>query len=261
MTLVAMNDAWPAIGLATCRVAGVCLWAPILASAVVPRRIALGLAAALAVAALPAVVMASPEVPSGGAAWIGAAAMQFAVGAVIGFLAFLPLAGLRAAGALAGVQMGFGFGSLYEGQAPEGEAADPVERVMALAALAVFAWAGGLDSLVLGVLRSFEYLPIGSALSMAALPEVLARGALACAELAVRVALPVSVVLVAEALVTGALTRAVPSLGPVQFGFPVRVAIGLLALAAGAGAVQDALHGATGSALQVAASWVQGGAL
>ncbi len=250
-----------AVGLATCRVAGVCLFAPVLASAVVPRRVALGLAVLLAVAALPGVMGSrAVQVEPTLAGFVAGGAAEFFTGAVLGFIALLPLTAVRAAGGLIGVQMGIGFGSLYEGTASDDGSTDGVEHLLAMAAVAMFVWAGGLDSLALGVLRSFDYLPLAVWPDLSAVPALLGRALLACSELTVRVALPVTVVLVAEVLVTGMLSRTVPSIGHVQFGFPVRVGIDLLALLAGAAATQDALNGASGAALDAAHGWVTGDA-
>lgn len=250
-----------AVGWAACRVAGVCIFAPVLASTVVPRRLALGFAVALAVAALPGLMGAQALVtdPSLGTFLAGAAA-ELLTGLVLGFVALLPLAACRTAGALAGVQMGIGFGSLYDGGSgdAEGSSGDGVEYILSIGAVAMFVWAGGLDSLSLGVLRSFDYLPLAQWPSVATLPVLLGHALMACSDLALRVALPVTAVLVAEVVVTGLISRSVPALGPVQFGFPVRVAVGLLALTAGMAATQDVLNGASGAALDAAHQWMKG---
>jgi flagellar biosynthetic protein FliR len=265
MTAPATDPQLAVVGLAACRAAGVCAFAPVLASAVVPRRVALGLAILLAVAALPGITAASASGAAAngatwGGAWIGHALLEFALGAAIGFVALLPVVAMRTAGALSGVQVGIGFGALYQGSGAEAGDSDAVERLMGLAAVALFVWAGGLDSLALGLLRTFDYVPLGAADRMAALPALAVGGMAACSDLALRMALPVTAVLVAEALVTGMLTRTVPALGPVQFGFPVRVMVGLAALAAGAAATGDALHGASASALTALHAWATGGA-
>ncbi|MFO0783066.1 MAG: flagellar biosynthetic protein FliR [Phycisphaerales bacterium] len=251
-----------ALGLAACRVAGVCLLAPVVASPVVPRRVALALAILLGAAALPGALDAHTQhLPTTVGGAVGCAALECALGAAMGLMALLPVAALRTAGSLCGVQMGLGFGSLYDSsQADEPGAWDGIEQLLGMAALAVFVWAGGLESLALGVLRSFDYVPVASALGLSGMAAMLTRGLLACSELALRVALPVTAVLMAETLVTGVLSRAMPALGPVQFGFPARVGIGLLALAAGAAATQDALHGASGAALDALHTWMTGGA-
>ncbi len=261
MSLAASDSQLFAVGLAACRVAGVCLFGPVLASAVVPRRVALAFAVALGLAALPSVLGAGvvPTQPTL-TAFVAGAIAELATGALLGLVAVLPLAAFRSAGSLASVQMGVGFGALYEGgESGGGSGSEGVEQLLALGGVAMFVWAGGLESLSLGVLRSFDYVPLAHWPDMAGIPALLAGAFLACSELTLRIAMPVTVVLVAEVLVTGLISRAVPGLGPVQFGFPVRVAVGLLALAAGAAAMQDVMTGASGAALDLAHAWMTGG--
>ena len=52
--------------------------------------------------------------------------------------------------------------------------------------------------------------------------------ALAASELAFRVALPVTAVLVAEAMISGFVARSLPGVAPLSFGFPLRFAIAVL---------------------------------
>lgn len=240
------------VALAACRVAGVAAFAPVLASAAVPRRIKAAFAVALAVAAIPAIGSAALPAAALAEPWrlVPAAAIEFALGAVIGFLAMLPVAAFRTAGSLAGVQMGLGFGQLYDPSTGAEDGGDAVEQLLALTGIVLFVWAGGLDAVALATLRSFDYVSLGAWAPGTGLVAIVTGALLAASELSLRVAMPVTSVLVAEALVSGFLSRTVPGLGPVVFGFPVRVGVGLLALAAGAAAMQSAMHGAVGSLLE-----------
>ncbi len=250
------------IALGACRVAGVATFAPVLASAAVPVRVRLAFAVVLAVAALP--VLGATGVPAAVVAepWrlLPAAAVEFALGAAIGFLAMLPVAAFRTAGSLAGVQMGLGFGQLYDASSGEEDGGDAIEQLLALAGVACFVWAGGLDAVALATLRSFDYVALGAWMPGGGIVGVATGALLASSELAFRIALPVTVVLVAEALVSGFLARTVPGLGPVVLGFPVRVGVGLLALAAGAAAMQSAMTGAVGGLLDTVHAAFTGGA-
>jgi flagellar biosynthetic protein FliR len=176
-----------------------------------------------------------------------AAALEFAFGAALGVVALLPVAAFRAAGALAGVQMGLGFGSVYDADAGDGEG-DAASQLMAAAGVALFAWCGGLDAVALATMRTFEHAPVGAWSVAGAVPAV-TGAALAASELAFRVALPVTALLVAEALVGGFVARSVPGMSPLAFGFPVRVLVGLAGLLAGAVAMQSSMQGAVASLL------------
>jgi flagellar biosynthetic protein FliR len=176
-----------------------------------------------------------------------AAALEFAFGAALGVVALLPVAAFRAAGALAGVQMGLGFGGVYDADAGDAEG-DAASQLLAAAGVALFAWCGGLDAVALAAMRTFEHAPIGAWSAEGAVPAV-TGAALAASELAFRVALPVTALLVAEALVGGFVARSVPGMSPLAFGFPVRVLVGLAGLVAGAAAMQSSMQGAVASML------------
>ena len=104
------------LALATCRVMGVAAFAPVVAAAAVPVRIRLAIAAVIAVAALPAIGASGLPAAAIAEPWrlLPAAALEFALGAVIGVIAMLPVAAFRTAGSLAGMQAGLGFGQLYD---------------------------------------------------------------------------------------------------------------------------------------------------
>ncbi|NBP52579.1 MAG: type III secretion protein, partial [Actinobacteria bacterium] len=107
------------LGLAACRVAGVAAFAPAFASAALSARMRAAMAVAIAVAALPAVAASGLPQAALDEPWrlLPAAVVEFAVGAAIGTVAMLPVAAFRAAGSLAGMQMGLGFGASVSGGA------------------------------------------------------------------------------------------------------------------------------------------------
>ncbi len=247
-----MPPAWeslagPALGCV--RVAGLATFAPMLAGGALPVRLRVAVAAVIAIAAMPAAGMAAPPAATVAEPWrmLPAAVLEFAFGAALGIVALLPVAAFRAAGALAGVQMGLGFGSVYDADAGDGEG-DAASQLLAAAGVALFAWCGGLDAVALAAMRTFEHAPVGAWSAAGAVPAV-TGAALAASELAFRVALPVTALLVAEALVGGFVARSVPGMSPVAFGFPVRVLVGLAGLLAGAVAMQSSMQGAVASML------------
>lgn len=234
------------IALASVRVMGVATFAPVVAAAVVPVRVRLAIAAVIAVAALPAITASGLPAVAIQEPWrlLPAAGVEFALGAVIGVLAMLPVAAFRTAGALAGMQSGLGFGQLYDAASGQEDGGDAIEHMLALLGAACFVWAGGLDAVALSALRSFDYVALGAWSPGTGLVSTVMGAALSASELAFRVALPVTAVLVAEAMVSGFIARSVPGIAPLAFGFPIRFAVALLALLAGVAAMQSAMTGA-----------------
>lgn len=246
------GDVLVPLGLAACRLAGVAAFAPAFASAALSARMRAAIAIALAAAALPTVAASGLPQASIDEPWrlVPAAAVEFAVGAAIGTIAMLPVAAFRAAGSLAGVQMGLGFGAAVSEGAPEAmDGDDAVGQVLGLAGAATFVWAGGLDAVALASVRSFDYVGLGLWRPGDGVIAVATGAACAACELSLRVAMPVTVVLVVESLVSGLVARSVPGISPIAFGFPVRAAVGLLALATGAWALQSSMDGAVAGML------------
>jgi len=250
------------LALATCRVAGVATFAPVVAASAVPVRVRVGIAFVIAAAALPAIGASGLPAAAVSEPWrlLPAALVEFALGAVIGVLAMLPVAAFRTAGALAGMQAGLGFGQLYDAASGEEEGGDALEQLLALLGAACFVWAGGLDAVALSALRSFDYVSLGAWRPGTGVVGIVMGAALAASELAFRVALPVTAVLVAEAMVSGFVARSVPGVAPLAFGFPVRFAVALLALLAGAAAMQSAMNGAVAGLLDAVHAAATGGA-
>ncbi|MFM9144381.1 MAG: flagellar biosynthetic protein FliR [Phycisphaerales bacterium] len=175
-------------------------------------------------------------------------------------IAMLPVAAFRAAGSLAGVQMGLGFGAaVSEGASDAMDGDDAVGQVLGLAGAAMFVWAGGLDAVALASVRSFDYVGLGLWRPGEGTLAVATGAACAACELSLRVAMPVTVVLVVDSLVSGLVARSVPGISPIAFGFPVRAAVGLFALATGAWAMQSSMDGAVAGMLDAMHS-VAGGA-
>jgi flagellar biosynthetic protein FliR len=220
-----------------------------LAGGALPVRFRVAVAAVIAIAAMPAAGTAALPASALAEPWrmLPAATLEFAFGAALGVVALLPVAAFRAAGALAGVQMGLGFGGVYDADSGDAEG-DAASQLMAAAGVALFAWCGGLDAVALAAMRTFEHAPVGAWSAEGAVPAV-TGAALAASELAFRVALPVTALLVAEALVGGFVARSVPGMSPLAFGFPVRVLVGLAGLVAGAAAMQSSMQGAVASML------------
>jgi flagellar biosynthesis protein FliR len=160
------------------------------------------------------------------------------------------VAAFRAAGSLAGVQMGLGFGAAVgDGASDAMDGDDAVGQVLGLAGAAMFVWAGGLDAVALASVRSFDYVGLGLWRPGEGTIAVATGAACAACDLSLRVAMPVTVVLVVESLVSGLVARSVPGISPIAFGFPVRAAVGLLALATGAWAMQSSMDGAVAGML------------
>ena len=134
------------------RIGGLAVFGPILSGAMIPARVrimlvflagfgAYGLLASNGLA--PVAVSLEPL------SLLPLAAGEVAIGALIGFIAALPLLALRAGGLICGQQMGLGFARFYNPAA--GEETDVIEQLFYFLGLAGFILIGGLEAMFIAV--------------------------------------------------------------------------------------------------------------
>ncbi len=211
------------------RVAGVVVTAPVLGSPAIPRivRIALVLGLGLATWSI------LPPVVVGGGSAIGiivVAAGEFAVGAVIGFLASLPLIAMQMGGTLAGKQMGLALPAMLD--PASGMEVDDLGRAFLVLAVVAFVVVGGVEQVYAALLGSFEHLPV-AALGEQGLATTAAGLMDACLEFALRVAAPLIAVLLLQTAVLAIVARSMPQLNIFSVGLPLRLLVGLVVLVLG----------------------------
>jgi flagellar biosynthetic protein FliR len=226
---VAFPDPLPFL-LVAARLSGLVLVAPIFGHGLVPVRVRAGLVGVLALALAP--IVPAPALDAEPSVWtlVGLVAVEGAIGALLGTVAQLVLAGAQLAGEMVGHQLGFGIAHVIDPGTPA--ATSVVAQWQHLVALLVFLALDVHHVLLRAVLASFRVAPPGEAtLSAAVLDGVVAQGATLFA-VGVRVAAPVIVVLV---LVNGGLAvlaRTIPQLNVFAVGLPVSVGVGLVMVGA-----------------------------
>lgn len=215
------------------RVGALLMAMPLIGTRAISVRIRVMAALTLSLALAP-LLPPPPEWRGFDAATVLSIARELAVGAAMGFMLRL----VFEAGALAGELISQGTGLAFA------QMSDPLRGVNSgvigqwfyLAFGLLFFAANGHLAMVALLVRSYEALPIGTALPDAAAtlsiaPEFFAlvlRGA-------ATLALPVIVAMLAVNLAFGVLSRAAPALNPIQLGLPVSVLLGLFLIAVLAG--------------------------
>ena len=144
---------------------------------------------------------------------------------MIGFVASLPIFAMQTGGMVMGQQMGLGFGRFYN-PAVDTES-DVLEQLLTFLAIVLFLSMGGLDAVLLAVLRSFEYVNAGVFVAEGGGIDLVVGTLLAATELGLRVALPLLGVVFLETVAMGFVSKTVPQLNVLSFGFPVRIMVGL----------------------------------
>ncbi len=208
------------------RVTGTALFFPWLVAS--PGEFALRLA--LAAAASAGIAGALPPGPGGSQPDQLAllCVLQLVIGAVIGFVASLPVAAFLTAGELSALAMGL---PPHQGQGRIGfDATSSVGSFSALFALLIFLLVGGHRLLLKALARSFELLPASGSLSGAELGTGLVEVTGNLFLLALQLAFPVIVTVLVAALALGLAARSAGQVDTYLSGFPLRALVGLTAL-------------------------------
>ena len=251
--------AWlPAAILVMVRLGSVGLVAPILSGPAVPVRVRILLSVLLGAAVLPVlasrgIAEACPLLHLDFAAFLPLVVMEVAFGAMIGFLATLPLVAAQSGGVLMGQQMGLGFAQMFNPSIDD--ESDLMGQLFFLIALATFLMIGGLEHMMLAVLHSFDYVPLGGFTVDGNLAGMLSGMLLAAFELTLRIAAPLLSLIFLETVAMTFLARSVPQVNILSLGFPVRILAGLAILIAGLGITHGVLIEGTGTMLDAIHQW------
>ncbi|KLJ02756.1 flagellar biosynthetic protein FliR [Luteimonas sp. FCS-9] len=215
------------------RVGALLMAMPLIGTRAIPARIRVMAALAMSLALAP-ILPAPPAWTGFDAATVLSIARELAVGAAMGFMLRL----VFEAGALAGelISQGTGLSFAQMSDPMRGVNSGIISQWFYLAFGLLFFAANGHLALVALLVRSYEALPIGTALpdleaTLRVAPEffsLVLRGA-------VSLALPVMVAMLAVNLAFGVLSRAAPALNPIQLGLPISVLVGLFLIAVLAG--------------------------
>lgn len=242
------------LGILLVRPGALFLAAPLFGGGYAPPAVKIGLTVVLGAALAPAVPLPEGLGPAGLAAVLAREAL---IGLSLGFAVRVLVGGAEFAGQLAGFQLGFAYASLVDPQT--GVRNGILSALYGSMAIVVFF---GLDlhhDLLRALVRSFEVLPVGAGGVDAALPAVVMRLLGVVFLVGAQLAAPVVIVMLVAELALGLLARAAPTLNLMAQGFPVRLLVGLLALAAMIrvvpGVVASAVPGALELAVRTAAAF------
>ncbi len=238
------------------RISGVLVFAPMLASSVIPARVRMLIAAALALSVYPVLPAAQTRpMEMDVLSLLPVAIGEVLIGVAIGLIAALPIFALQLAGLIMGQQAGIALGQVYN-PALEAEV-DVIGQLMVYAGIAIFVSLGGLETLFLAAAETFKSVPVGSA-GWTLGPVDLISGLVASGfQLALRVSAPVLCIILIETIAAALLAKTIPQINVQSVGFAIKVIITLLVLAASAGAIVHAAGGDIQDALNAVGDWTR----
>ena len=201
--------------------------APILGNPSVPLRIRIGLALAITLVVAPT-LEPMPQVEPGSGAGLLILAQQIGIGLTMGFAIRIVFAAVEMAGELIGLQMGLGFATFFN---PQSARDIPIiGSFLGLIAAMVFLTIDGHLKVISLLAQSFIALPINADGITASGLRTITHWGGEIFLIGLRLSLPLLAALLITNLALGILTRAAPQLNIFAVGFPLTLAIGLLAL-------------------------------
>lgn len=221
------------------RLAGLFVMAPILASTMIHGRLKVLLAVMLAAALYPTVPL-DRFVPVDFDLFtlLPMVVCELLIGMSMGIIASLPLVSLEMSGVIMGQQVGFGLARVYN---PELEyEADMLGQILFYLGAGAFLAMGGLETLFVSLARTFARVPVGG-MGVGNIPLKLFVGVLASGfEVAMRVAAPVTGIVLLLVIVFGVMSKTMPQLNVMAVGFTAKIMAALALTAFSAYAIHAA---------------------
>ncbi len=209
------------------RIAAMLMIAPLFGARLVPARIRVLLALALAAVIAP-LIPASPAFDTFSASAVLAIAQELIIGGTMGFMVQMVFDAIIIGSQTIAMGMGLGFAMLVDPQ--RGVNVPILSQFFVLMTTMMFLALGGHLILIQVLVQSFQTLPPGAAsFGTDGIWSVVSWGSQMFAG-AVLVALPAVVALLVVNLAYGVISRAAPTLNLFAVGFPATVLLGFLIL-------------------------------
>lgn len=243
------------LSLVVTRLGGLFVLGPVLSSVAIPARLRAMIALVLGIAVYQVVRAESVFPPATDLpGLLGLLVSEAAIGMVIGLIALLPLTALELTGMAMGHQMGLALARSFN---PDLQTdSDVLGQMLYIFALLTYIAIGGLETMFTTLAGTYESIPVGSA-SLGALPIDMLVGVVASGfDLALRVAAPVALIVLAVLIVIGLIGKTVPQLNVMTLGFMVKIPVGLALAAASLAAVATATGDEMASAQRAIDSWI-----
>lgn len=251
----------PVLLLVLSRISGVFVFAPLLSSGSVPRQVRVYLAGAMTIAVYPS-VDTTHALGMDLTVWSLAPLMaqEIAIGAVVGLIAAIPLLALELSGVVMGQQLGLSIASVLN---PSLDIpGDNLGQLLFVGATLMYLAMGGMELVFGSLVNTFGSMPVGDPASVEALGGgtfgLIAALMDSGFDMAMRVAMPVVVIIFVETVVVGFVMKTVPSLNILSFGFPIRILLGVAVLAASISFVATTLQGELQFVFQALHQWSSG---
>jgi flagellar biosynthetic protein FliR len=204
--------------LAGVRFAAFLLIAPPFAHRGIPGAVKAMLSVGLAIAVLPRLDLVATTSTG---EFLGDLVLEAVVGAALGFLVSLVFSAVQAAGNLIDLFGGFQLAQAFDPQ--NMTAGAQFSRLYNMTCLVLLFVSGAYQLLIGGLARSFDAVPPGTGLDLAAMAQAATTGLSDMFVAALQIGGPLLVVLFLTDVGLGLLTRVSPALNAFAMGFPLKI--------------------------------------
>lgn len=236
--------------LVLARVTPLFLIAPLFSSRMIPPRVKTAIAVGVSIGLTP-IAMHGQHLPSDAVSLATLIVEGLLVGLAFSFSLAVLMAAIESAGSLVDVVSGFSFASLIDPNSGEGSAV--VSRFYSLVGTLIFLVIGGDAWTLRGLSRTFSLVPLTRGPRLGSLVAGVEQVFAAIFTSALEIAAPVLVALLITDVAFAVVSRVVPQMNVFAVGFPTKVAVALLVVAASlpffANWISNQLSSSVGAAL------------
>lgn len=230
MTLPAIGQAQlVAFVLVMARVGGLFVLAPVFSSRLIPVRVRLALAGAIAVALTP-VATGGKAVPDDPVMLASLITKEAGIGLAFALAIGVVMAAVQAGAALLDTVVGFSFGAIVD--PVTGVQSAPLAQLYSIFAAMVFLLAGGDRVMIGGLAKSYEMVPLGELPSASALAAMATSGLATVMIVALQIVAPVLIAMLVADAAFGLVARAVPQMNVFVVGLPAKIMLAFALIAA-----------------------------
>jgi flagellar biosynthetic protein FliR len=215
--------------LVLARVSPLFVLAPLFSSKMVPARVKGIVAVGLSIGLTPLAVHGQ-TIPTDPMAVAGMLVVQVLVGLAFAFAVGMVVTAIEAAGSLTDMVAGFSFGAVID--PINGNQGGTMANLYSLVGLAMFIAIGGDAWTLHGLQKTFELVPLTKAPQIASLTSGVEQAFATIFVSAVEVAAPVILALLITDVAFGMIAKVVPQVNIFGVGFPMKVGVAMLIVAA-----------------------------
>jgi flagellar biosynthetic protein FliR len=215
--------------LVLARVSPLFVLAPLFSSKMVPARVKGIVAVGLSIGLTPLAVHGQ-TIPTDPMAVAGMLVVQVLVGLAFAFAVGMVVTAIEAAGSLTDMVAGFSFGAVID--PINGNQGGTMANLYSLVGLAMFIAIGGDAWTLHGLQKTFELVPLTKAPQIASLTSGVEQAFATIFVSAVEVAAPVILALMITDVAFGMIAKVVPQVNIFGVGFPMKVGVAMLIVAA-----------------------------